>query len=244
MIAKLFENTTQFEVFLSISLTSVGFILFHFITSSHRIKVYFESKFTAPVASVRIVLFQRLLGVLFFGIFPVITVGFLYSIDFYQLGVNINKWSFSAKWLLILTPLILFTNYANSKKEDNLLMYPQFRIQNWDLKILLLSALSWISYLIAYEFMFRGFLLFTCYYAFGSLLSVTINVCIYALVHVPKGIKETIGAIPLGIVVCLFTLKTGNIIFALILHIILALSNEWFSLKAHPGMTIKYKNAI
>ena len=70
--------------------------------------------------------------------------------------------------------------------------------------------------------------------------AIILNVAIYALVHVPKGIKEAVGAIPLGILLCIITLQTGSIIVALAVHIIMALGNEWFSLKAHPGMKISH----
>jgi uncharacterized protein len=46
--------------------------------------------------------------------------------------------------------------------------------------------------------------------------------------------------LPLGIVLGIVTVQTGNIWVAFVVHVVLALSNEWFSLKAHPEM--KYSN--
>jgi membrane protease YdiL (CAAX protease family) len=115
-------------------------------------------------------------------------------------------------------------------------MYPQIRKNEWNLKLILISAFSWILYLIAYEFLFRGYLLFVFLKYLNVWAAISLNVAIYALVHVPKGHKEAIGAIPLGLVLGIITLKTGSIWFAFGLHVVLALSNEWLSLRAHPDM--------
>jgi membrane protease YdiL (CAAX protease family) len=86
--------------------------------------------------------------------------------------------------------------------------------------------------------MFRGVLLFACERAMGVELAITINVAIYAFFHIHKGLREAIGAIPLGVVLCLLTLKTGTIWISFFVHVVLSLSNEWFSLKYHPKIRV------
>ena len=49
--------------------------------------------------------------------------------------------------------------------------------------------------------------------------------------HVPKGAKEGIGAIPLGLLLCMITFRTETIWVAMIVHFVLSLANEWYSLK-------------
>jgi membrane protease YdiL (CAAX protease family) len=94
-------------------------------------------------------------------------------------------------------------------------------------------------YLLGYEIMFRGFLLFSCLNEMNILSAIAINISIYALIHIPKGFKEVAGSLPLGILLCLMTIYTGTIWAAFMTHGILALSNEWFSLKYHPEISIK-----
>ena len=79
--------------------------------------------------------------------------------------------------------------------------------------------------------MFRGFLFFALLEEFDLLTAITINTVIYSMAHLQKDIKESLGAIPMGIVLCWLTYKTGNIWTAIWLHSVLALSNEWFSIK-------------
>ena len=90
--------------------------------------------------------------------------------------------------------------------------------------------------MLAYEFLFRGILLYSCIHSFDIPAAVVINICIYSLVHFPKGINETIGAIPFGLILCLLVIHLDSVWVAVFIHSILALSNEWFSMKAHPDM--------
>jgi membrane protease YdiL (CAAX protease family) len=215
---------------------ATGFMAYFFISKSEKLKNYFSIKFGNNKSEVRWVLFERLIGVFFYGIVPalIIIIGFNKSLSDY--GFSFENRLLSIYWILGLSPVLIAMNYFNCSKPDNLAMYPQIRASEWNIQLLILSALSWIAYLLAYEFMFRGYLLFISLEYLGVWPSIALNITIYALVHVPKGYKEAIGAIPLGIVLAIITIKTGNIWVAFVVHVVLALSNEWFSLKAHPDM--------
>ncbi|MFN8134788.1 MAG: CPBP family intramembrane glutamic endopeptidase [Bacteroidales bacterium] len=70
--------------------------------------------------------------------------------------------------------------------------------------------------------------------------AIALNTAIYMLVHIPKGIKETLGAIPLGVLLCYLTVQTGSIWIAVMVHIVMALSNEWKAAARAPGMFVKF----
>ena len=142
-------------------------------------------------------------------------------------------------WLLILTAIIIPINYFNSKNPENLLQYPQIREIEWSLSLTILSTISWLAYLFAYEFMLRGFFLFSSVNLLGKWPAIILNTTVYSLVHLPKGKKETIGAIPFGIVISFLTIETGTIWLAFLAHAILALSNEWFSIAFNPEIHFK-----
>src|SRR5690606_30971048 len=124
----------------------------------------------------------------------------------------------------IIIPLNLFA----AGKPSNLLRYPQIRMPHWSDQTFIIAAVGWTLYLFAYEYLFRGILFFGLLPHMGLAATVAINTAIYALVHLPNGAKETIGAIPLGILVCLITFETGSILAAFLIHLTLALSNEFF----------------
>jgi len=81
--------------------------------------------------------------------------------------------------------------------------------------------------------------LFTLYSALGLWPAILITTCLYALVHIPKGLKEAIGALPFGIVLGLLAIEAGSIWPVVFIHAVLALSNDHFALRANPDMCYK-----
>ena len=186
------------------------------------------------------ILFQRLTGICIFGIIPAFLIT-TFGASLADLGISFKIQAESVLWTLLLMAFILPMNYINSKKPSNLAVYPQIRKSFWSGGLLLVSALSWIIYLLAYEMLFRGFLLFSSLEILGYWPAIALNTGIYSLVHYPKGSKEAFGAVPLGVLLCVLTIKTGNFWIAFFTHVVLALSNEWFSL--HFQKVLSKKNA-
>jgi len=156
-------------------------------------------------------------------------------------GLNFNQLQTSLSWTAFLGLIIIVANYFLTGKKQNLKNYPQIRLRYWTADKILVNSLTWIIYLFGYELMFRGLLLFSFYYAYGTFVAIFVNCVLYSLVHIPKGKKETFGAIPLGIILSFITLETGSIFVAFVFHVIMALSNDHFAIKAHPSMTYNPK---
>jgi membrane protease YdiL (CAAX protease family) len=135
--------------------------------------------------------------------------------------------------------ILVIINFLNRRNPENLMYYPQIRKKDWSMEMIAASAISWLAYLLTYEFILRGYLLFSMVQAFGTWNAVTLNLAFYSLMHVPKGWKEAIGSLPLGLLLCLLCLRAGNIWPAFIAHSFLALSNEWIALAYHPEFFIK-----
>lgn len=226
------------ESILAISLTTVGFICFYFIIHSEKLRQKFVSRYGEDSSLSYWFYFRRSIGMFLFGIVLLLVnvVWLPYQLSDY--GVASQNWVTTLIWTFGLSAIIIPMNAFASRNPKNLIQYPEIRTQIWTKNILFWSAITWIGYLLAYEFMFRGVLLFACERAMGVELAITINVAIYAFFHIHKGLREAIGAIPLGIVLCLLTLKTGTIWIAFFVHVVLSLSNEWFSLKYHPKIRV------
>ncbi|MGM0496846.1 MAG: CPBP family intramembrane glutamic endopeptidase [Bacteroidota bacterium] len=222
--------------FLVLILLITGFIIYYF--ASKTLNVYFKKLPENKVPSFYSMTYQRILGFSIFGVIPAVIVLMVRSKSLTNYGLNFNQLQTSFIWTLILGLGILLANYYLAGKPQNLKNYPQIRFSNWTLQKLLINCTTWTLYLFGYELMFRGLLLFSFYYAYGTGIAIVVNTILYSLVHIPKGKKETFGAIPLGIVLCFVTLNTGSVFFAFIFHVIMALSNDYFAIKAHPSMTI------
>ncbi len=230
------------DLYITIFVVTICFSAYYFLSNSESLKKFFIRRIGIEKIKIYWVLFEKLTGFIFFGIIPLTVVFIVFNDRILTYGISTENILLSLYWTAGLSPVLIILSYFNSKTKENLQRYPQIRTSKWSLQLLVVSALSWVLYLLAYEFMFRGFLLFVSERNLGVWLAIIINIVIYSLAHLPKGVKETVGAIPLGLVLCLITLQTGNIWASFFLHLVLALSNEWFSLKANPDMKFYIKS--
>ena len=218
---------------LSISTVTICFIAYYFSIHSQEIHSFFIKAHGESRAKSTWVFSQRLSGVFFFGVVPLI-ISMLCHIKFSDIGLTFKCKSPIWGWILGLSSICVIVNYFACRKHDHLEMYPQIRTpQPWGKDLMFYSSLTLVFYTLAYEIMFRGYLLFTCEAEMGRMLAIVVNTSVYTLVHIPKGWKETVGAVPMGIILCWLTLESGNIWIAVFVHIALALSSEWFSISHH-----------
>ena len=180
------------------------------------------------------VLQQRMLGLLFLGVFSALIILLLPGTTLREYGLGFAFLAPPPWWTFLALPLILILVFFSAKKTGNLKLYPQIRTREWSPGLLALSGVSWVAFLIGYEFLFRGFLLFASFGIMEAAPAIALNCALYAFAHFYKGPGETYGALFVGILLCYLTLVTGNIWSAVFLHSVMALSNEWFSLRAHP----------
>ena len=132
--------------------------------------------------------------------------------------------------------MILVTAF-NAKNPKNLIQYPQIKAKKWTKKTMILNLLSWAIYLFGYEFYFRGLLLFPIAEELGLWPAIAINIALYTGTHLPKGLTETIGAIPFSVILCLLSLSTGTIWIAFSLHICMSWTNAILSFRHNSEMS-------
>ncbi len=228
------ENPSLLTLMLGIFVSTAGFAFYYFLNrTSYRNRIFEGDE----KENVKTVVLRRLSGITIYLIFPLIVYLLLTGKNLLYLYTG--SFSFTSfHWFLPLAALLIFTNYIIAGKPANLAMYPEIRKKNWSLSLIFLSAVSWTVYLFAYEFLFRALLFIPALNLMGFWPAVILNSGIYTLVHIPKGIKESSGAFLFGFILCLLVVRTGSFWIAFFLHVVLALSNEWFSLSAHPGMKV------
>jgi membrane protease YdiL (CAAX protease family) len=227
---------------LTISLVIIGFITFWFTAESPKLKSSFESRYPTEKATVFWVQFQKYTGVLCLGIIPLIISLLFLPYNLKDLGLGFQNTGTSMLWIIGLSCIIFPLNISAAKRPQNLSMYPMIRAKVWDSNLIFINALATISYLFAYELLFRGILLTACVDSLGVWPAIAINVALYSAVHLPKGPAETIGAIPFGLLICYITLTTGTIWVAVMVHVILSLSNDYLALYYNPEMQVKLRS--
>lgn len=237
----LISDRIQLLPLFAITAFTMGFLIYYILSGSKVLRSRMESYLGDEKTKVLWILFQKLVGFIFLGVLPALALLFM-PVTLEQVGVSFHNLTGSLLWIAGLGLVVVAVNLVVARKPGNLAMYPQIRIARWSPGILAASSLGWALYLLGYEFIFRGVLLFLCVPVMGVWPSIVLNVSLYALVHLPKGPRETIASIPMGLILCILTLKTGTIWTAYFAHVILALSNEYLSLYFHPDMTLQLKH--
>lgn len=235
-------KNSDLHTFLPVLLSLVFFVIYWFTAQSIKIKQLFYSKHDFDQASVKHIFFTKYFGFLSMGVAPTVICLLLlpeYSLADYGLTFIPETSIFSLVWTLGLTALVVPLAYISAKKPKNLVNYPQIRAKEWTTKIVIINALGWALYLFGYEFLFRGTLLFPLVDSIGVWPAIAVNIGLYSATHIPKGLDETIGAIPLGLVLCLLTLASGTIWIAFLVHVAMAWTNSFTALKFHPEIHYK-----
>ena len=223
--------------FLPIILALIFFIIYWFTADSPRVKKYFYDKYEFDEASYRHIFFTKIFGFVSMGVLPVsVCLIFLngFSLSDYGLVYIEQTTLYSIIWTLGLSVLVVPLVHFSARKPKNLVNYPQIRAKVWTKKMVYMNALGWFLYLFGYEFLFRGVLLFPLIEPLGVWPAIAVNIALYSATHIPKGLDETIGAIPLGLVLCLLTLSSGTIWIAFFVHVAMAWTNTFTALRFNP----------
>ncbi|MEM7039267.1 MAG: CPBP family intramembrane glutamic endopeptidase [Bacteroidota bacterium] len=221
---------------LAIAAVTIGFIVYYFIMISPKLEQRMLAKHGEEEGGIRWVIFQRLVGAAALGIPSLLIVPLFLDASPGTYGMSFGTSTEGLIYILVFGAIIIPMNLYRAGKAPNLVQYPQIRAKRWDMNLLLMSSGSWILYLLGYELVFRGFLLYGCVETMGVWPAIAINASIYSFAHFFKGIGETVGAIPFGIIMSIVTLHTGSFLVAFVVHCFLALSNQTVAMFAHPEM--------
>jgi membrane protease YdiL (CAAX protease family) len=219
--------------------SAVGFSIYYFLSRNSAIPAKYWKAHPKLNPQAKEIVLQRVWGFIFLGIIPVFFILLFPDLSLKEFGMGCSWLTSPPWWVIGILIVILIAGYYSAKQPGNLEMYPQIRNRQWTPGLLTLSGLSWVVFLLGYEFLFRGFLLYASLAVMDVWPAIALNCALYAFAHLYKGPGETFGAIPLGILLCYLTLLTGNIWTAVGIHSVMALSNEWWSIRANKHMIIK-----
>ena len=226
------------KAILALSLTIVCYYAYYFPAFSAKTARWFQKSFSSDQAKVYLFLFQQTLGFLLLGVVPALVFFSKHTLSVQKhhlWGISsVQWWHFALIILLIIT-----SSFFSAKKHDVYSRLPKMRLSHWGPGQIAASVGGWVIYLLGYEFLFRGLLLFTSTAAFGLWPAIIINIGLYSAFHLPNGAKETLASIPFGFVLCLIALITGSFWPAFVLHLTLSASAEMFSVWFNPSTRFK-----
>lgn len=169
----------------------------------------------------------------FFAAFGLAPVALFAALGLELPGASVLAAGEPAAWLPSTAALCLLAwaiGRFSRKSAADLASYPQYLPPRWHAGSVALEAGSWALYLFAYEFAFRGMVLYALMDA-GILAAVVAETALYAFAHLPKSSKEAAGAILFGLAASWLTLAYGTVLPAFVVHLAIALANDYGSLR-------------
>lgn len=171
-----------------------------------------------------------------FGIFfilmfiiPLLYIKLVMKKDLNEFGLGVGDIKLGSKLLLLIPLVIMPAIYFTAKMPDVRSEYPLAKSLLENQTHLLIYEIAYIVlYYIAWEFYFRGFVLFGLKDKFGAINAILIQTISSCLVHIDKPEGEIIGSILVGILFGIIALKTRSVWYVIMLHVAIGLLTDLF----------------
>lgn len=171
---------------------------------------------------------RHIIGILLFGVLFYLLVPDYQSL---LISIKLPNLTFLAISVIILVATVLIAITSVNKS-----------IKGIKIKSINFHQIDWlyfpirVVFLLAYEYFFRGVLLFSLIYSLGLVAAISLCTFLYVLIHAFDTKEEIIGAIPFGIILCLLSYYSQSIIIPFIIHVALSLVYE---VKLHNYLILK-----
>ena len=170
-------------------------------------------------------------------IIPALYLKFKMKADFGDYGLGLGKVKAGLKLIAVCVPIILVVLYFGTDAVDVRTEYPLAKSLHTHREMIIWYHLAYVFlYYTAWEFFFRGFLLYGLKDRFGVFYSILIQSILSCLIHLGKPASETIGALFIGILFGIFAYRTRSIWYVFILHIIMGLSTDLYIIYFHGAL--------
>ena len=229
-------------LFLSAATATFGFMIWYALSASLRLPNTFQIQYDINGPYVLRIYVRRTFMFICYALIPFLLIrvwNLLGNVTWAELGISFAWTNHATVWIAALAPVIVIYNFITTRKDANLVDYPEIRVSMWSKKILILSAFTWILQVFAMEFLFRGLLLQALRLnGISDLFAVLICTGLYAMTHYFKQNRISVFSIPYGLLACYIVISTGSILPVVIIHLINVFSTEWFSLRNHPEINL------
>ena len=161
-------------------------------------------------------------------ILPILIILFLLRGKLSDYGLRIGDYKIGLKitfiFILIMLPLIWFASSTDSFAN----VYPHLSSARESWQIFFIYEIGLLVYMIAWEFVWRGYMLFGLYEKFGF-YSLFIQMIPFVILHNGKPMLETFGSILAGLALGILALRTKSIFYCVIAHMSVMFSIDLIS---------------
>jgi uncharacterized protein len=194
--------------------------LYYYHGCAPRFAQYFPGLKENPLIGLFNTLWQFGIFFLLMFLFPLLFIKFRLKTPLRNFGLSLGDKKFGFSMVLVVLPFVVAPLiYIGSRFPDLRAEYPLARIllERHDLVIWYELAYV-IFYYVAWEFFFRGFLLFGLREKYGDMAAVMIQTISSCLIHLGKPESEIIGSIVVGILFGVIALRTRSIWYVFLIH--------------------------
>lgn len=147
-----------------------------------------------------------------------------------SLGVGLGDWraglKLTAIGMVALTPVLYLASMDPAMQRE----YPLTRLAGCGTDLFLLWELHYLVYYAAWEFFFRGFMLFPLEDEWGSAAAILVQTVPSTLVHLGKPGAETSAAIVAGLLFGALAIRTRSVVYPILLHWFVGMATDFFCL--------------
>src|SRR5688572_7038888 len=163
---------------------------------------------------------------------------------FYYLEVHMSILA----WFILCFNLNLLFNFMVSlfyKQGAHQNSFQQVILQGQHLSVHVTNAVSLILYLVGYEIILRVILIDDLQSSgFSRTQALLISFIVYVLLHIPQGLKMTMGSVLFGIIATAWIFATGSVIPVIILHLACAFGNDYLLSRNSKSSIVKNSFSI
>ena len=236
-------NDSGFTISVVILSTVIIYYIYFFFINSRLPEKYCAGILQPTKNEFVLFLIKKCSGFLILGLIPGVIYYFFLDENFGKFGLSVTHFSnnlFLILSLITVITVVLFINQKTNKQHNSL----QINISEWNFSYFFINAAGWIIFLVGYEFLFRGILLFECYTSFGFWPAIAINVAVYSAIHLVNGKDQTFGALIFGSIACFLTLSCGSLLIPIIMHVSLSLFSDFFSIRYNEGLSFNKQKSF
>ncbi len=164
-----------------------------------------------------------------FFILPVLIIKFLLKEKIRNYGITLGDYRAGIKISLIFLGIMLPTIWFASALPQFSSAYPELKttIDSWN--VFFIFEIGLFIYLVAWEFVWRGFMLFGLKEKFGY-YAIFIQMIPFLILHDGKPVLEAFGAIIAGLALGVLAYRTRSIFYCVITHACVMFSIDFISI--------------
>jgi len=163
-----------------------------------------------------------------FGLVPVAVIRLIFHQPLSEYGIGMGQWRTWLPVTIIVYGVIAAGLYPASKTEAMRAFYPFDRSATDALSFLRIQFLRGAFFYSAWEFLFRGFMLWGLKDAVGEWTAICIQTIPSCLWHIGFPAAEIFSSIPAGILFGVLTIQSRSILWAFLLHWLIGFTLDFF----------------